>query len=442
MMKPSKSKTLYNFWIFCLAVLVLVVQGCATTPPPPVDPLAYKNRTRSSINEDVTVTVAVPTITEAQAIFGVELASKHIQPVWLEVKNDSADTYWFLPSGLDPDYFSPSEAAFAFHTDSDETNRQLDEKFQKMQFQNPVRPESTQAGFVLANLDEGFKAVDIDLISREAVKSFSFIIADPEFRADFKLVDFETLYAAEDIINIEDEKELRRVLEELPCCTTNADKDEFGDPLNLVLIGEGNDMLPALVRRNWHATETTWSQAIIRTIKSFLQGKRYRYSPISPLYVYGRRQDIGWQKARSTINERNHMRFWLSPIRFRGKKVFVGQISRDIGVKFTLKSPTISTHVIDPDVDEARRYFVEDLAYSQALATVGFVKGVGVVSKEAPRMNLVGDPFYTDGLRAVLFFEPRPYSLSDIQILDWETPSGFYKYTKQEQDLVGRSLNI
>jgi hypothetical protein len=421
-----------KFWIFPLATLLLVMQACATAKPPPVDPLTYKNRTESSVNGDVTVTVAVPTIAEAQGIYGVKLASKHIQSVWLEVKNDSADTYWFLPSGLDPAYYTPSEAVFAFHTGSDETNRQLDEKFEKLQFKNPIRPASTQAGFVLVNLDEGFKAVDIDLLSRKAVKSFSFIFADPDFKADHKEVDFETLYAAEDIINIEDEAELRRVFEELPCCTTNADGDESGDPLNLVMIGEPNDLVPALVRRNWHATETTWLQAILRTIKSFLQGKRYRYSPISPLYVYGRRQDIGWQKARGTINERNHMRFWLSPIRFRGKKVWVGQISRDIGVKFTLKSPTISTHVIDPDVDEARRYFVEDLAYSQALARYGFVKGVGVVTREEPRLNLVGDPLYTDGLRAVLFFEPRPYTLSDIEILEWETPSGLYKYTKQE----------
>ena len=302
--------------------------------------------------------------------------------------------------------------------------------FRNCNFKTPIRPGSTQAGFVLVNLDEDFKAVDIDLLSREAVKSFSFIFADPDFKADHKELDFETIYAAEDIINIEDEEELRRVLEELPCCTTNSDGDEYGDPLNLVLIGKEGDLLPAFVRRNWHATETTWSQAIIRTIKSFLQGERYRYSPISPLYVYGRRQDIGWQKARSTINERNHMRFWLSPIRFRGKRVFVGQISRDIGVKFTFKSPTLTTHVIDPDVDEARRYFVEDLAYSQALARIGFVKGVGVVTKEEPRMNLVGDPFYTDGLRAVLFFEQRPYTLSDIEILEWETTP--VTYTKKE----------
>jgi len=417
-MNQLKLKTLCNFWIFFGVMFVLFLQGCAMTKTPPVEPLTYKSRTKSITNEDVKVTVAVPTISEAQGLYGVDLASKHIQPVWLEVKNDSDDIYWFLPSGLDPDYFSPSEAAFAFKADN--------EKFQKLQFKNPVRPESTKAGFVLVNLDEGFKAVDIDLISRKQIKSFSFITADPEFKADHKEVDFETLYAAEDIINIEDEEELRRMLEELPCWTTNADGNEYGDPLNLVIIGETNNILPALVRRNWHATETTWSGAIMRTINSFLKGERYRYSPISPLYVYGRRQDLGWQKARSTINERNHMRFWLSPIRFRGKPVLVGQISRDIGVKFTLKSPTISTHVIDPDVDEARRYFLEDLAYSQALARFGFVKGAPVVTKESPMVNLVGDPFYTDGLRVVLFFEPRPYTLSDIKMLEWEVPPRSY----------------
>jgi hypothetical protein len=83
-------------------------------------------------------------------------------------------------------------------------------------------------------------------------------------------------------------------------------------------------------------------------------------------------------------------------------------------------------------VDEARRYFVEDLAYSQALARIGYVKGVGAVGKEAPRMNLVGDPFYTDGFRAVLFFEPRPYTISEIRHLQWETPSGYFETTIQK----------
>jgi hypothetical protein len=426
-MNRLRIKRLCKFCILPLAALAFIIQGCATTRPPSADPLAYKNRTKSSVNGDVSVTVAVPTIAEAQAIYGVKLSRKFIQPVWVNVKNDSTAPYWFLPSGLDPNYFSPSEAAFAFHTNSDDANRKLDEKFQKLQFKNPVGPGSSETGFVLTNLDEGFKAVDIDLISREDVKSFSFIVTDPEFKADYKMVDFDTLHTADEIIHIESLEELRRVLEELPCCTTNADGDEYGDPLNLVLIGDTNDIVPAMVRRGWHATEVIWSEAIKRTIRSFLQGERYRYSPISPLYVYGRKQDIGWQKARGTINERNHMRFWLSPIRFRGQKVWVGQISRDIGVKFTLKSPTISTHVIDPDVDEARRYFVEDMVYSQALASHGYVKGVGGIAREEPRMNLVGDPFYTDGFRVVLFFEPRPYSLAEIELLQWERPSGYFE---------------
>ena len=36
-------------------------------------------------------------------------------------------------------------------------------------------------------------------------------------------------------------------------------------------------------------------------------------------------------------------------MRFEGKRVWIGQISRDIGVRFTTK--TITTHKIDADVD-------------------------------------------------------------------------------------------
>ena len=96
--------------------------------------------------------------------------------------------------------------AFAFYNDKDKTNRQLDQQFQQLQFQNPIRPGTTQVGFVLVNLDEGYKAVDIDLLADEAVKSFSFIFADPEFKADYKAVDSESSYTDEDIINIEAKK--------------------------------------------------------------------------------------------------------------------------------------------------------------------------------------------------------------------------------------------
>jgi len=265
--------------------------------------------------------------------------------------------------------------------------------------------------------------VDIDLVSREKAWSFTYIIADPTFKGDYTLVDFNALYDSAQIVEVEDEETLRRQFEKLPCCTADKEGTGQGDPLNLVLVGNREDIFPAFIRRGWHATEVIWWKAGWRTVKSFLVGGRYRYSPISPLYVFGRRQDLSGQKARGNIHQRNHLRLWLSPLRFRGKMVWVGQISRDIGVKFTLKTPTLTTHVIDPDVDEARRYLAEDLAYSQALARIDYVRGVGEAGENTPRFNLGGDPYFTDGLRLVMFFEPRPRTLGEIDpIGDWEVP--------------------
>jgi hypothetical protein len=103
------------------------------------------------------------------------------------------------------------------------------------------------------------------------------------------------------------------------------------------------------------------------------------------------------QKPRHTVHERNHLRLWLSPMRYAGKPVWVGQISRDIGVRFTLKVWPPVTHKIDPDIDDAMFALIEDLLYSQQLAKTGFVKGVGAATRSNPRQNLTGDPYFTAG---------------------------------------------
>jgi hypothetical protein len=397
--------------------------GCATAQPNKARFPPYQQRAQSEVRGDLRVSVSVPTAKEAEAIYGVDLTDESVQPVWIEVSNDSTLPYWFLTSGLDPNYFAPSEVAHAFYSKaSDDANWTLDARFDSLQFKNPIMPGTTVSGFVLTNLDEGFKVVEVDLIARGDANSFTFITVDPTFQATSMRVDFDDLYGSEGLVFVEDEVELRGLLEQLPCCATNEDGTQYGDPLNLVLIGTRKEIFAALLRRQWHPTEILHAGSLWRTIKSFLKGSRYRYSPMSPLYVFGRPQDVAGQKTRATIHERNHSRYWLTPIRFQGKEVWVGQISRDIGVKYTLKAPTISTHVIDPDVDEARLYLIEDFAYSQALQKVGFVKGVGAASREAPRLNLVGDPYYTDGLRAVMVIGARPHSLSDIERLEWDWP--------------------
>jgi hypothetical protein len=364
--------------------------------------------------------VAVLSAEESRQLFGVNLAGKDIQPVWVRVQNADSVPYWLMSAGLDPDYFSPLEAAYAYHgTIGSSVNEQIDDHFTVMNFRNPIGPGTSVSGFIFANRDEGTKVVDIDLITYGNAKFFTFFVPVPGIEADYHEIDFNTLYSEEEIIDL-NENELRKALENLPCCATNEDGTKNGDPLNLIFIGNREDLSAAFVRRGWLPAEQTHGKAVWKTIKSFLFGTRYRYSPVSPLYLYERQQDFAGQKPRHTVHERNHLRMWLSPMRYQGKQVWIGQISRDIGVRFTFKTWPPVTHKIDPDVDEAMYALLEDLIYSQQVSKLGWVKGVGKASRTKPRYNLTGDPYFTSGLRSVLVFERRPVSFNEIQRFDWE----------------------
>ena len=131
------------------------------------------------------------------------------------------------------------------------------------------------------------------------------------------------------------------------------------------------------MRRRWDETETITLATSWKTFRAFLVGAEYRYSPVSALYLFGRSQDFALQRIRQSINERLHLRLWITPLRLSGTPVWVGQISRDIGVRFTLKTWNLTTHRIDPDVDEARDYVVEDLLEAERLELADYVGGVG-----------------------------------------------------------------
>jgi hypothetical protein len=122
-------------------------------------------------------------------------------------------------------------------------------------------------------------------------------------------------------------------------------------------------------------------------------------------------------------------------MRYQGKPVWIGQISRDIGVRFTFQTWPPVTHKIDPDIDEAMYALIEDLAYSQQLAKIGWVKGVGVATRSKPRHNLTKDPYFTAGLRAVLMFDRRPYSFKEIQRFDWEKSAASTRLKRLETGL-------
>jgi hypothetical protein len=54
-----------------------------------------------------------------------------------------------------------------------------------------------------------------------------------------------------------------------------------------------------------------------------------------------------------------------------------------------------------------------------ALSKYGLVGGVGVSTMTEPRVNAGGDPYFTDGLRAVLFIASEPAPITDVEWLEW-----------------------
>jgi hypothetical protein len=400
---------------FASLLLVVCVFGCAgmraRTEP---GGTGFLERAQEQIEHEITVRAAVPSASETEQLFGVPLYQRGVQPVWLEIRNRRDEDVAFMSVGLDPEYFTPIEAA---SLEAENPSEQLSRRFLSQGMDMFVEPGVTRSGFVFTRLDEGTKTFNVDIISSEAgITTFTFFVPVPGLKLDHQEVDWENLYPPDQIVDV-DEDFLVDAIAQQPCCTTDKPGTGTGDPLNLIVIGDLVDVYYAFIRAGWDETETIHRSSMFKTIQSFFSGSEYRYSPVSGLYVFERTQDVAFQKARDNIHERNHLRLWMSRARFEGKPVWIGQISRDIGVRFTAK--TITTHKIDPDIDETREYLLENLAYSQSLAKFGYAGGVGAASFDEPRHNLTGDPYFTDGYRLVLWVTATPVDIADLEFVPW-----------------------
>lgn len=394
--------------------------GEATPPldlrgaPPPND------RLHTQTERDVRVTTAVPSAEEAEEVFGVKLYRRNIQPVWVKIENLGQQHLFFLPIGLDVGYYAPLVVAYQHHGGERSENEAIDRGFWESSMGLGIEPGGVRTGYVFSRLDQGTKSFNVDVVSAGDSYRMTFFVPVPGLRIDHYATDWDALYPPEAIVE-HDLPGLAQALEALPCCTSDKKSKQTGDPLNIVVIGSLEDVYYALLRAGWDETETVYGKSMLKTTKSFLDGGEYRYSPVSALYVFDRAQDVAFQKARANIHQRNHLRLWLSPFRFEGKRVWIGQISRDIGVRFTKK--TITTHKIDPAVDETREYLVEDLVYSQSLVRFGYLGGVGAAPMDAPRGNLTGDPYFTDGRRVVMWVSSQPVDIAEVEVVEIESPS-------------------
>jgi hypothetical protein len=277
------------------------------------------------------------------------------------------------------------------------------------------------SGFVHATRKLGARLVVVDVVGEDLADRFQFVVEVPGFKADYlqALERQDEILDDQEIVDLSDD-EMRAWIEGLPCCVTNANGTKTGDPLNLVIIGERDAVWPAFLRAGWDLTASLGTGSALKTGLFGLFGGRYGNAPISHLFVFGRHQDIALQKARHNIHLRNHLRLWLAPVTYRGLPVWVGQISRDIGTRITTKSSTLTTHKIDADVDDTRESLLQDFLYTQAVAAFTYAPGVGAYTPDQPRANLTGDPFFTDGNRAVVVLVKEPVSMLDVEFFHWD----------------------
>ena len=402
------------------ALLLALLVGCASYEPRELSEWPDTGAIQTKESEQVSVSAGILSDEQAAAVYGVDLSSVGLQAIWLRIDNQSDHSHWLLVSALDANYFAPDEAAALFDglfSDRDETR--VTDRFRQLAIPLHVGSGEIKEGYVLAPSHEGGRYIEVALAGEQHVVKQGFAIPLANGQFDFEDMNPEKIYPDQ----VRPDLSLAQVRSQLiawPCCARDESDASDGDPLNLVLVGTSEEVLASLARAGWSFTHRISIDSVKRMIGAAISGSEYAVAPISPLYLMGRPQDLAMQRARSTILQRNHLRLWLLPFRLEGRSVWIGQVSRDIGIKPSFGSVGFVTHVVDPNVDEAREHLLQSLLVSGTLREFGFVKGVGESSESEPSLNLSGDPYFTDGLRlfgVLSGTETIPPAM--VNFLDW-----------------------
>lgn len=183
-------------------------------------------------------------------------------------------------------------------------------------------------------------------------------------------------------------------LETLPVRTTNADGIP-GDPVNLGLIGGREQLIGAMLAAGWYPADPITFESSIGIAASVLLRRPDLDAPVSPLYLFGRKQDLAFeQEVGDSADHRHHVRWWLTDRTEEGRPFWLGAASYDRDSGLSHLTGQI-THHIGPDVDAERDRLMASLADRDLLAGQFQLPGMGPTTSAR---NAGGDPFYTDGM--------------------------------------------
>jgi hypothetical protein len=172
----------------------------------------------------------------------------------------------------------------------------------------------------------------------------------------------------------------------------------LGDPVNLALDGEEEQLHTALVAAGWTRADDVGLTSSLRIVSSTVTRRSYDEAPVSPLFLFGRQQDFAYQQeVEGNPARRHHVRFWRTPDGWPlpgGRRVdwlAAGTFDRAVGFSlFTLQV----THKIDADTDVERDHIVATVLEANPAARVHVLRdfSTGYHSR-----NGGGDTIRTDG---------------------------------------------
>jgi hypothetical protein len=162
-----------------------------------------------------------------------------------------------------------------------------------------------------------------------------------------------------------------------------------GDPVNLVLIGTRQQLRDAFTIAGWSEADRLGLTSSWRMVRAFVFNSPYATAPFSTLYLFGRCQDIGFQKAiDNSPRKRHHIRFWASSLKraeatvgtagfwlntdrpaHHERVLWIGAGTKDTGLSLTKLTLQI-THATDSDTNAERDFIIAELTKNSVITDV------------------------------------------------------------------------
>jgi LssY C-terminus len=162
-----------------------------------------------------------------------------------------------------------------------------------------------------------------------------------------------------------------------------------GDPVNLVLMGTLQQLRDAFAAAGWSEADRLGLASSWRMIRAFVFNSPYPTAPFSTLYLFGRGQDMGFQKAiDDSPRKRHHIRFWSSSLEHaegtvgtasfwmntdrppdHARVLWIGAGTKDTGFSLTQLTFQV-THATDSDTNAERDYIVAELRKHRVIGEI------------------------------------------------------------------------